>query len=253
MSNAVIEFSNLTKKFKSWEAKPDRQLKSLLISLLKFNFSKSKFQNVSVLEDVSLTIAPGEFIGIMGRNGIGKSTILKLISGIYHPSAGQVKVKGKIIPLLELGAGFDPELTGYENIFLNSAILGFSRQDVARSIDQIIEFSGLGDKIHLLARNYSSGMLVRLGFSIAVHMEFDVLLLDEVLGVGDAGFVEKSIKKIQDLNSQGKTVILVTHIPEQVLSYCRRCIVIHDRKVVFNGSPEEGIRHYHDLFKGPSK
>jgi ABC-type polysaccharide/polyol phosphate transport system ATPase subunit len=244
----IIEVRNLVKWFKSWESRPSRQLKTVLISFLKMNFSKSKYQTVSVLDGVSFSVKPGDFLGIMGRNGIGKSTILKLISGIYQPTEGSIEIRGRVIPLLELGAGFDSELTGYENIFLNASILGFSKDSVEKALDQIIEFSGLGSKIHLLTRNYSSGMLVRLGFSIAVHMDYDILLLDEVLGVGDAGFVEKSIKKIQDLNKLGKTVILVTHHPEQVIAFCSRCIVLHEKKVAFDGTPKEGIEVYKKIF-----
>lgn len=247
---SIIEIKNLSKRFKSWESRPERQLKTVLISIFKMNFSKSKFQTVPVLDDVSFEVQPGEFLGIMGKNGIGKSTILKLMSGIYVPTSGSIRVGGRVAPLLELGAGFDPALTGYENIFLNASILGFSKKAALAAVDQIIEFSGLSSKIHLLTQNYSSGMLVRLGFSIAVHMDFDILLLDEVLGVGDAGFVEKSIQKIQELNNNGKTVVLVTHSPKQVLDYCRRCIVLNDRKVVFDGSTEDGVRAYQEIFSG---
>ena len=245
----VIRFEHLTKKFKSWESPPDRQLKSLLISMLKFKFSTGCHRQQTVINDVNLSIYKAEFIGIMGRNGIGKSTILKLISGIYKPTIGSVVSNYKVIPLLELGAGFDPELTGYENIFLNAAMLGFSKADVVKEIENIIAFSELKNKVNSLVRNYSSGMTVRLGFSIAIHMNFDVLLLDEVLGVGDAGFVKKSIDKIIELNqTQQKTIILVTHDPEQVLKYCSRCIVLGQDGVEFDGSVKDGTNAYNGMF-----
>lgn len=244
--NKVVEIKNLTKTFRSWESLPDRQFKSFLISLLRFNFGNSKYQRVPVLDNVSFDVHEGDFLGIMGRNGIGKSTILKLISGIYVPSGGAIETHGRIIPLLELGAGFDAEMTGFENIYLNAAILGYAPSFIDENIESIIKFSELGSKINLLVKNYSSGMLVRLGFSIAVHMNFDILLLDEVLGVGDAGFIEKSTSKIRELNKAGKTVILVTHNMQEVAEYCNRCIVVNDKKIIYDGDVTQGIKVYGD-------
>jgi ABC-2 type transport system ATP-binding protein len=202
----------------------------------------------TVLKNISLTINKGDFVGIMGRNGAGKSTLLKLIAGIYHPNSGEVVTHGKLAPLLELGAGFETQLNGYENIFLNGSILGFSRQRINSQVKAIIDFSELGDAIERPVRNYSSGMLVRLAFSIAVHLGADIFLFDEILAVGDVGFQEKCLAKINQLHREGRTIILVTHSPEQVEKFCDRCIVFDSTGVVFDGAPSEGARSYNRLF-----
>ena len=215
--------------------------------LLRFNLGRRIPK--SVLKDICLTIPSGDFVGIMGRNGAGKSTLLKLIAGIYHPTKGEMITSGRVAPLLELGAGFATELTGYENIFLNSSILGYGRAEVMKSIDKIVEFSELGDAIHQPVRNYSSGMLVRLGFSIAVHLEAEILLFDEILAVGDVGFQEKCLAKIHELHQRGRTIVLVTHNPEQVEQFCSRCIIFDHEGILFDGAAKEGTAHYKGLFK----
>ena len=244
----VISVQNVSKKF-SFNADAHRNLKKLLIAAMKFNLKKSTVQEFAVLDDVSFEIFPGEFVGIMGRNGAGKSTILKIISGIYAPTKGRVVVNGVIAPLLELGAGFSMELSGYDNIFLNAAILGFGRERTLSSLESIIDFSELRDRIHLPVKKYSSGMLVRLGFSIAVHLDAPILLFDEVLGVGDAGFQEKSLNKIRALHESGRTVILVTHDPAAVKQNCTRCIVIDHCKKVYDGAVTEGAETYLNAFR----
>lgn len=239
----VIALKNLSKSFKYWENKPN-SIKTILTRLSRFQFEKSHYRKIDVLEDISFTIDEGEFVGIMGRNGAGKSTLLKIISGIYTPTSGEIKTQGKIAPLLELGAGFSEELSGYENIFLNAAILGFSRKKMQDDISKIIEFSELGDKIHMPVRNYSSGMLVRLGFSIAAHLEASILLFDEILAVGDVGFQKKCLSKIDELYKAGKSIILVTHSPDEVRRHCKRCIVFENKKILFDGDPEQGTQVY---------
>ncbi|WP_413294133.1 ABC transporter ATP-binding protein [Bdellovibrio sp. HCB185ZH] len=245
--NPVIQLQSVTKKFTYWQNRP-RDLKRYLVNL----FSRQKLgvvqQHVTVLSDISFEIFPGEFVGIMGRNGAGKSTTLKIISGIYSPTHGEVKINGKIAPVLELGAGFADELSGFENIFLNAAILGFGRKETEEKISSIIEFSELGDHIQAPVRNYSSGMLVRLAFSIACHLDAPILLFDEILAVGDIGFQRKSLMKIEELHKQGKTIILVTHSPEQVSSYCNRCILIDKHSVAFDGDAKEGAKRYLEEF-----
>lgn len=248
MSQAAIQLINVSKSFKYWENKPN-SIKTILNKLAKFQFEKSKYRQIDVLENVNLTINPGEFVGIMGRNGVGKSTLLKIITGIYAPTSGQVKINGKIAPLLELGAGFSEELSGYENVFLNAAILGFSRKRMMEDVEKIIEFSELGEKIHMPVRNYSSGMLVRLGFAIAAHLDASILLFDEILAVGDMGFQKKCLAKIDELYRAGKSIILVTHSPEQVDRFCQRCIVFENKKVIFDGPAKEGTQVYLNEFK----
>ena len=243
----LIEFHDVGKNFQIWHDRP-HSLKSIMADALMLRFKTGRREPVPVLEHLSLKIFEGDFVGIMGRNGVGKSTLLKLISQIYFPSSGKISVHGRIVPLLELGAGFASELTGYENIFLNASILGFSRLEVMQKIAAIVEFSELKDKLDQPVRNYSSGMLVRLGFSIAAHLDAQILLFDEVLAVGDIGFQAKCYKKIDELHKQGKTVVLVTHSPEQIVEFCNRCVVIDKKGLIYDGTPQGGADVYRSFF-----
>lgn len=242
MKSPVISVNRLSKQFSFANERPS-SLKTLLTDAVKgrLSFSKQSFQ---VLDDVSFNIYPGDFVGIMGKNGAGKSTLLKLISGIYTPSSGTITTQGVIAPLIELGAGFHPELTGLENIYLNASILGFGKEATEAALQDIIEFSELGDHIHRMIKNYSSGMLVRLGFSIATHLAAPILLVDEVLAVGDMSFQRKCISKIKELHGEGRTIILITHDPRAVREHCNRCIVIDNKKKAFDGLPAEGVELY---------
>ena len=239
----VIRVSGLTKRFRYWDDRPT-SFKTVLINLLRGQLTFGERQEFTVIEDTSFVINKGDFIGIMGRNGVGKSTLLKLICGIYTPTMGEIQVSEPIAPLIELGAGFHPDLSGYENIFLNAAILGFGRKATLNAVDQILEFSELGEKIWMPMKNYSSGMLVRLGFSIATHLAAPILLIDEVLAVGDVGFQAKSLKKIHELHAEGRTIVLITHDPASVREHCNRCIVIDHRKKIYDGLPGEGVEVY---------
>lgn len=243
----VISVQNVSKKF-SFNEDASRDIKTNLIKLLTFQLGKGTLRIFEVLDDISFDIYPGEFVGIMGRNGVGKSTILKIISGVYTPNQGRVVCNDKIAPLLELGAGFSPELSGYENIFLNAAILGYGRERTLQSLETIIDFAELRDRIHLPVKKYSSGMIMRLGFSVAVHLDAPVLLFDEVLGVGDAGFVKKCLEKVQQLHASGRTIVLVTHDAEAVKENCTRCIVIDNKKKIFDGPADEGSARYLGVF-----
>lgn len=247
MKTAAIEFHHLTKEFELWHDRP-YSIKSIVAQLSTFNFKFGRREKLRILENIDLTVYKGDFVGIMGRNGVGKSTLLRLISNIYRPTSGSVVTHGRLIPLLELGAGFAAELTGYENIFLNASILGFSKKEAELKAQAIVDFSELKEKINQPVRAYSSGMLVRLGFSIAAHFNADLLLFDEILAVGDVGFQEKCLQKIHELHASGKTIVLVTHDPQQVAKYCNRCIVIEKQGVVFDGAPSEGIGVYSRMF-----
>lgn len=242
----AIQIEQLTKNFKHWAQRPT-SIKTMLIEALKGKFHFGVKHEFCVLKNITLEIKQGEFVGIMGANGAGKSTLLKLICGIYTPSSGKVKVHAPIAPLIELGAGFQGDLSGYENIFLNAAILGFGRKATLDALPNIIEFSELGEKIQMPIKNYSSGMLVRLGFSIAAHLTAPIILCDEVLAVGDAGFQAKCLRKITELHQEGRTIILITHTGEAVRNFCKRCIVISDQKVVFDGAAGEGVDTYLSL------
>lgn len=247
MKKIAIELKNVSKSF-SYKSDKINNIKRMMINFSKFSFRTNRSENLAVLDQVSLEIHQGDFVGIMGRNGVGKSTLLKIISGIYIPTHGEVHIHQKIAPLLELGAGFADELSGLENIFLNAAILGFNREKISSCVNEIIEFSELGEKINMPVRNYSSGMLVRLGFSIAVHLDAPILLFDEILAVGDVGFQEKCLQKIDQIYKSGRTIILVTHSPEQVQKFCNRCIVFNDKKVAYDGPAEQGVQEYLSLF-----
>lgn len=246
MENIAIRVSNLTKKFRHWE-NPPNSVKTLLVDALKGNLKLGARHEFTVLEDVSFEIQSGEFIGIMGKNGAGKSTLLKLICGIYAPTSGKVEVSSNIAPLIELGAGFHLDLSGYENIFLNAAILGFGRRATVDAIPKILEFSELGDQIHMPVKNYSSGMSVRLAFSIATHLAAPILLVDEVLAVGDMGFQRKCLAKIHQLHDEGRTIILITHDTHAVKENCDRCIVIADKKKSYDGEVEGGVEYYRGI------
>ena len=243
----IVEFSQVSKNFEYSRGGP-RDLKHHLIRV----FQPSKFREMRhsriVLDEVSFRITEGEVVGVMGRNGVGKSTLLKIISGIYQPNQGSVQVNGRMAPVLELGAGFADELSGYDNIFLNSSILGFSRSESERNVQRIIDFSELGDQIHDSVRNYSSGMLVRLAFSIACHLDAQLLLFDEVMAVGDLGFQNKCMQKIGELNKQGASIILVSHSPDQIVATCGRCLLIDNGHIVYDGPAQKGAERYRELF-----
>jgi ABC-type polysaccharide/polyol phosphate transport system ATPase subunit len=240
----LIEVRGLGKDFRYWSDRPT-SIKTVLVNALRGHFQFGRREMFTALRDVDFEIRPGEFVGIMGRNGAGKSTLLKLISGIYTPTRGSIAVHAPIAPLIELGAGFNVELSGYENIFLNAAILGFGRKATLEAVPQILDFAELGEKIHMPVKNYSSGMLVRLGFSVATHLHAPILLIDEVLAVGDAGFQEKCLRKIRSLHEEeGRTIVLITHSPDAVKQHCTRCIVIDATRKIFDGAVGEGTEVY---------
>ena len=203
----------------------------------------------TALKNISFEVSAGETVGIIGKNGAGKSTILGLLAGVLKPSSGQVTVDGRIAPLLELGAGFHPELSGRENILLNGILLGMLKREVEEKIDSIIEFSELEKFIDQPIRTYSSGMLARLGFSVAVHCEPDILLLDEVLSVGDQDFQKKCIEKMLGFKRSGKTIIFVSHSAQQIEEICDRIIWIQNGKVHLNGKPVEVLQAYRNYGK----
>jgi len=205
------------------------------------SFKKSNFE---ALRDVSFEVARGEAVGIIGRNGAGKSTLLGLIAGVLRPTRGRVIVNARVSPLLELGGGFHPDLTGKENILLNGVLLGMTKNEVKAKMQKIIEFSELGDFIEQPIRTYSSGMLARLGFSIVAHLDPELLLIDEVLAVGDKNFQKKCIDKIREFRRNGVTIILVSHSMPDVEKLCDKVVWIEDRSIKFMGKPAEVIERY---------
>jgi len=199
------------------------------------------------LKDISMRVATGERVGIIGRNGAGKSTLLKILSRITEPTAGEVRLRGRIASLLEVGTGFHPELTGRENIFLNGAILGMSRQDIRRNFDEIVAFAEVERFLDTPVKRYSSGMYVRLAFAVAAHLEPEILIVDEVLAVGDAQFQKKCLGKMENAGREGRTVLFVSHNMQTVLSLCNRGILLSQGRIAFTGSAEQAVTEYRDL------
>lgn len=225
----MITFEDVSKSFRVGRASA---LKDLLLGS---RGHRSESRIVHAVRHVSFTVADGESIALLGHNGAGKSTILKLLAGTIQPSGGSVTSRGRIAPLLELGAGFHPDLTGRENIFMNAAVLGLPRSYVRAHIEEIVAFSGLEDSIEMPVRFYSSGMYSRLGFSVAVHVEPEILLIDEVLAVGDVEFQEKCLAKMQELRAEGRSMILVTHSQEQAQQFADRVLVLSHGTLLHDG------------------
>lgn len=219
---AAIILYNVAKKYSLVQNEP---------LLLRHLFLPQKKEDTWALRNVSLTIKKGETVGVIGENGSGKSTLLKVISGITFPTEGSVKVDGRIGSLIELGAGFHPDLSGRENIYLNGTLLGFTKKELDKKYDKIIEFADIGEYIDQPIRTYSSGMTARLGFSVAIHLDPEILLIDEVLAVGDEGFQKKCIKTIIDSKRLSKTILFVAHNLNFLLNLCSRSLWIHDGKI----------------------
>lgn len=235
MGKTVITANNVGMEFNLSQEKVDN-LKEYFVKFLK---REIRFQSFWALKNVSMEIERGDRLGLVGLNGAGKSTLLKLIAGVMKPTEGQIDVKGRISPLLTLGAGFDPDYTGRENIFLNGSLLGHSRKFIESKFDEIVEFSEIGDFIDVPLKNYSSGMRARLGFSIATAVQPEILILDEVLSVGDAKFQEKSRQKMNSLMEGQVTILFVSHSTDQVRKICDKAIWLEKGKLITQGPVDE--------------
>jgi len=232
MSNGtIIKVENVRKTFRLPHEK-QTSLKSTLI-----NFHKRGYEKQKALDNISFEIKQGEFFGIVGKNGSGKSTLLKLLAGIYTPSGGSIQINGKLTPFIELGVGFNPELTGRENVFLNGALLGFSRKEMQRMYQDIVDFSELERFMDQKLKNYSSGMQVRLAFAISVQAKSEILLLDEVLAVGDAAFQQKCYDYFEQLKQDKRTIVFVTHDMGAVQRFCDRALILDKGKIKQIGDP----------------
>ncbi len=207
-------------------------------------FARPTYRELRALRGVSFDVHRGEFFGIVGRNGSGKSTLLKILASIYRADAGSIRMAGRVAPFIELGVGFDSELTARENVTLNGVMMGLSRKEAARRLDSVLDFAELGEFVDLKLKNYSSGMLVRLAFSVMIQAEADILLIDEVLAVGDAAFQQKCRDVFADMRSGGRTVVLVTHDMTAVQRYCHRAMLLDEGGLTFLGDPEEAGRQY---------
>ena len=246
MSKPAIVVENMSMLFNLNKEKVDN-LKEYFIKLVT---RKLHFTEFWALQDISFTVEKGERVGVLGFNGAGKSTLLKVIAGVLKPTKGSVKVNGVIAPMLELGAGFDMNYSGRENIYLYGATMGYSRKFIEEKYDEIVEFSELGDFINVPVKNYSSGMRARLGFAIATAVEPEILILDEVLSVGDAKFRKKSEAKIRSRFDKGITVLFVSHSVEQVLNICNKAIILEKGKLIAQGDAKEICAKYNEMVKG---
>jgi len=235
---AAIEINNLSKSFRLYTRKTESAIERFLM------LKRSRYEKLWALKDINLTVGEGRVVGIIGPNGSGKSTLLKVLSRIYRPDTGTYTVNGNVAALLELGAGFHPELTGRENIFLNGSILGLSRKEIRERFDEIVEFSGLEKFLDTPIKNFSSGMVVRLGFSVAMAIDPEVLLIDEVLGVGDLNFSKKSFMKIKSFAEAGRTILFVSHDLSVVGSFADEVVWLDEGKVRGQGNPSEIINLY---------
>ncbi len=237
----VIRFGHVTKDFSKLSHKT---FKEFLPALIKGEKTAESF---TALKDISFEIKKGETVGIIGPNGSGKSTILKLIAGVMWPTSGTVQVKGKISPLIELGAGMHPELTGSENIYLNGAILGLSQKEIATNYKSIVDFAEIWEFIDQPIKHYSSGMYMRLAFAIAIHVHPEILIVDEILSVGDAAFQDKCFKKMEEFQkSKDITIIFVTHALAQVEKFCTRAIYINNHQIQYDGDTQKATKKYLD-------
>jgi len=236
---ASIEVRNVSKEF---SMQYQRTLKKIMIAKSRGQQTKQDFW---ALRDVSFTVEQGEAIGLMGLNGSGKSTLLKHIMGVMRPTSGQVRTRGRISGLIATGAGFHPEMTGTENIYMNAAILGMTKEETDAKYEAIADFAEVGDFMDTPVGNYSSGMFARLGFAVAVHVDCDVFIADEVLAVGDQPFKKKCMKKMQEIRDSGVTLFYVSHAAQSVRKMCTRVIVLEKGVVGFDGDVDEGIKYLH--------
>ena len=240
--DVAIKISHISKSFKL----PHEKHNSLKDRAIHF-FGSKNFTKYQALEDIDIEIKKGECFGIVGKNGSGKSTLLKIIANIYQPNGGSISIQGTLSPFIELGVGFNPELTGRENVFLSGTILGLTKKKIEFLYDDIVKFSEMEEFMDQKLKNYSSGMMVRLAFSIAVRADADILLIDEVLAVGDASFQLKCLNYFKELKRKKKTVVFVSHDMKSVVKFCDKAILINDSKMVLQGEPELIAKRYFKL------
>jgi len=241
-ANETIRMENVSVRYRV----PQEQIGTFREYLIRLLQRKMQFRSFFALDNINLKINKGEVFGLIGDNGAGKSTLLKVIAKVLHPINGRVIVKGRVAPLLELGAGFHPELTGRENIFLNGAILGFNRKEIVEIYPQIVEFSELGDFIDAPIRTYSSGMYARLGFSMATAYEPEILIVDEILGVGDESFQQKCAERIAQFCKNGTSILMVSHSMAKIEEMCQRAAWLDHGKIKIIGQPKDVIKAYHE-------
>ncbi len=248
MEEPIISIENVSKKYRLGEAQPYVTLRDTLVSVFKKTLRKEREEFWS-LKDISLKVFPGEIVGIIGRNGAGKSTLLKILSKITPPTKGEIRLRGKVASLLEVGTGFSPELTGRENIYLNAAILGMTRREINSLFQEIVDFAEVEKFIDTPVKHYSSGMYMRLAFAVAAHLSSDILFVDEVLAVGDAAFQAKCLEKMGEISKQGRTILFVSHSMQAVAKLCSRTILLDSGKIKLQGDTSKVIAEYLQIGK----
>jgi lipopolysaccharide transport system ATP-binding protein len=250
MSEPAISVRGLSKRYRLWTGDRPTTMSDRVLRVYdrvrhrRHEEHHPARREIWALRDVDFDVQPGEVLGVIGPNGAGKSTLLSILARITEPTEGMVEINGRVNALLEVGTGFHPELSGRDNVSLNGAILGMSRAETAAKFDQIVEFAGVRDFIDVPVKRYSSGMYVRLAFAVAVHLDPEVLLLDEVLAVGDRAFQEKCLARIQEMTEAGRAVLFVSHDPTSVMRLCHRAIVINEGRIVFEGEPQGAVQRY---------
>ena len=242
----IIKIEHLCKNYKMFNKKQDRLIETLIPAIKRHDIFKA-------LDDFSLELKKGEVLGILGKNGAGKSTLLKIITGVVTPTSGTMEIKGKISSLLELGAAFNMDLTGIENIYQHGQVMGLSKEEIEKKKPEIIAFADIGEHIYQPVRTYSSGMFARLAFACAINVDPDILIVDEVLSVGDMAFQLKCFKKFEQLKKDGKTIIFVTHSINDILNNCSRTIIMNEGKKIFDGGVKDGVENYKKLITGMLK
>ena len=234
----AIEVHNITKRFKVYMDKGSSMKEKVLFR------SRNKHEERWVLKGISFSVKKGEAIGLIGKNGCGKSTTLKMLTRIMYPTSGNIEIKGRVSSLIELGAGFHPDMSGRENIFTNASIFGLTHDEIERRLDDIIRFSELEEFIDNPVRTYSSGMYMRLAFAVAINVDADILLIDEILAVGDVSFQEKCFEKLKEIKRKGTTIVIVSHVTEQIKNICDRALWIEEGLLKEDGEPNEVTEHY---------
>jgi lipopolysaccharide transport system ATP-binding protein len=239
----TLSFQDVGMSFRMYRERVDT-LKEAVLGRFRH---RARYQEFWALRHATIEVAAGESVGLIGHNGSGKSTLLRVAAGVMKPTEGRVRVDGRVSPMIELAAGFDPDLTGRDNIFLNGALMGHSRKEMASKLDRIVEFSELGEFIDQPVKNYSSGMYARLGFAIAADVDPEILIIDEVLAVGDERFQAKCMERIRAIRRAGTTIFYVSHAMGQVTELCDRVLVLHHGAIVFDGAPAPAIERYREL------
>ena len=242
----VIEINNLVKRYKMYNRKKDRLVEAIIPRI-------NRHTDFLAVNNLNLTVKKGEILGILGKNGAGKSTLLKMITGVVTPTQGELKVNGKISSLLELGAAFNMELTGEENIYQHGQVMGLSKEEIERTKQDVIKFADIGDHLYQPVKTYSSGMFARLAFACAINVDPDILIVDEVLSVGDMAFQLKCFKKFEQFKDKGKTILFVTHNIGDVIDNCSRVIILNKGEKIFDGETKEGVETYKKLITGMLK